>query len=173
MIFLTSKLMDDVVLPGLKIAPKSFRLVQFRWPTSRHALQETQVGSRRMPTTHLTTPPLATRRNLHFCHVAMWCGALSKTLVLPQTRHRFSIVTVTFCDILWHLDSKDSSTRLNGKGNTKLIFVETHWLWFETKEGHITNVVTHIHLTNMSYWENDRNWYKFKRLINNVHIHAF
>ena len=78
--------MDDAALPGLKIAPKSFRLVHLRWPTSRHALPETQAESRRMPTTLLTTPPLATRRNLHFCYLAMWCfGALSKTLVLPQT----------------------------------------------------------------------------------------
>ena len=100
MIFLTPRLIDDAALPGLKIAPKSFRLVHLRWPTWRPALQEIQVGSRRMPTTHLTTPPLATRRNLHFCHLAMWCGALSKTLVLPQTGHRFFIVTVTFCDIL-------------------------------------------------------------------------
>ena len=78
--------MDDAALPGLKIAPKSFRLVHLRWPTSRPALPEIQVESLRMPTTHLTTPPLATRRNLHFCYLAMWCfGALSKTLVLPQT----------------------------------------------------------------------------------------
>ena len=161
MIFLTPRLMDDAALPGLKIAPKSFRLVHLRWPTWRHALQEIQVGSRRMPTTHLTTPPLATRRNLHFCHLAMWCGALSKTLVLPQTGHRFSIVTVTFCDILIAKTNRPDSME-NG---IRSWFLLKH-IDFDLKRKKgifITLLIT--------YWRQiwatekiNRRWYKFKRL---------